>query len=122
MVLTVKFIACDFCAWSQGRKPIPLSVRLRPILFQLLAAGRRGDAQEDEDSTIQPHHILVIEAPNACADFCFRNRRDFVHHQSADGAQAVSLAWPDGYTKQRSIGWVSGECAHCDRIRHVETV
>jgi hypothetical protein len=31
------------------------------------------------------------------------------------------LAWLAGQSKQRSVGWVGGECAHRDRIRHVET-
>jgi len=44
-----------------------------------------------------------------------------IHHQLADGAQAVVLAWLAGQSKQRSVGWVGGECAHRDRIRHVET-
>lgn len=90
--------------------------------FPLLVVRRSGDAQEDQNGTIQPHHVLVSKAADARADLCPRNGRDLIHHQSADSAQAVALAWLNRQPKQRSIGWVGSECAHRDRIRHVETV
>ena len=90
--------------------------------FQLLVIGRSGDAQEDQNGTIQPHHILVSKAADARADLCLRNGRDLIHHQSADSAQAVALAWLNRQPKQRSISWVGSECAHRDRIRPVETI
>ena len=79
--------------------------------FQLLVIGRSGDAQEDQNGTIQPHHILVSKVADARADLCLRNGRDLIHHQSADSAQAVALAWLNRQPRQRSIGWVGSECA-----------
>jgi len=64
-------------------------------LLRVFAVGRSGDAQEHQDGTIQPDHILVSEASHTRADLRFWNSRDFVHHQSADDAQAVSGAWLD---------------------------
>ena len=89
--------------------------------FELLVAGRSGDAQEDQNGTIQPNHILVSKAADTITDLCLRNGRDLICHQSADSAQAVALAWLDRQPKQRSIGWVGSECAHRGRIRHAET-
>ena len=86
------------------------------------ATGRSGNAQEDFDRTIQPHQILVGEAADTRGDLRLWNGRDLIHHQSADDAQAIALARLDGQSKQRSVGWVSGECAYRNRIRHVETV
>ena len=91
-------------------------------LFQLPAAGRSGNAQEDQNRTIQPHHILVGEAADARAELRLWNGRDLIHHQPADGTQAISLTWLNGQPKQRSIGRISGKCAHRDGIRHVETI
>ena len=82
--------------------------------FQLLVVGWSGDAQENQNGTIQRHHILVSKAADTPADLCLRNGRDLIHHQSADSAQAVILARLDRQPKQRSIGWVGSECAHRD--------
>ena len=89
--------------------------------IQLLVGGRGGDAQEDQNSTIQPHQIFVSKAGDTRADLGPRNGRDLIYHQSADSAQAVVRAWLDRQPKQGSISWVGGECAHRDRTRHVET-
>ena len=35
-----------------------------------------GDAQEDENGTIQTHHILVSQEADTRADLCFWNGRD----------------------------------------------
>ena len=91
-------------------------------LFQLPAAGRSGNAQEDQNRTIQPHHIFVGEAADARAELRLWNGRDLIHHQPADGTQAISLTWLNGQPKQRSIGRISGKCTHRDGIRHVETI
>jgi hypothetical protein len=89
---------------------------------RLLVVGRSGDAREDQNGTIQPHHILVSKAADTRAHLCLRNGRDLIRHHSADSALSVALAWLDRQPKQRSIGCVGSECAHGDRIRHVETV
>jgi hypothetical protein len=91
-------------------------------LFQLPAAGRSGNAQEDQNRTIQPHHILVGEAADARAELRPWNGCDLIHHQPADRAQTISLAWLNGQPKQRGIGRISGKCAQGDGIRHVETI
>ena len=109
-----------------GRAPVQTGHSRRPkwplCRFRLRVVGRSGDAQEDQNGTIQPHHILVSKVADTSADPSLRNGRDLIHHQSADSAQAVALAWLDRQPKQRSIGWVGSECAHRGRIRHVETV
>lgn len=106
--------------WSIQVSEKLLEVAVR--LFQLLAAGRSRDTQENQNRTIQAHHVLVGEPADTRADFRFWNGRDLIHHQSADGPQTVGLTRLDRQTKQRSNGWVSGECTHRDGIRHVETV
>jgi hypothetical protein len=88
----------------------------------MLRLARSRDAQEDQNSTIQSHHILIGKSAKKCAGPCFRNGRDLVHHQSANSVQAVAIAWFDRQAKQRRIGWVGGECAYGDRVCHVETV
>ena len=60
--------------------------------------------------------------PTRAPILVFRTVVILSHHQLADSRKAVALAWLDGQSKQRSVGWVGGECAHRDRIRHVETV
>jgi hypothetical protein len=92
------------------------------VLAFLPAAGRSGNAQEDQNRTIQPHHILVGEAADTRAELRLWNGRDLIHHQPADGTQAISLTWLNGQPKQRSIGRISGKCTHRDGIRHVETI
>jgi len=64
----------------------------QPSHFQLHVGGRGGDAQEDQNSTIQPHQIFVSKAGDTRADLGPRNGRDLIYHQSADSAQAVALA------------------------------
>jgi hypothetical protein len=91
-------------------------------LFQLLAAGRSGNAQEHQNRTIQPHHILVGEPADTRAELRLWNGRDLIHHQSADNTRAIALIWLNGQAKQGSIGRISGKCAHRDRIRPVETI
>jgi len=71
-------------------------------LFQLFGTGRSGDAQEDQDRTIQPT-ILVGEAADTPGDLHLRNGRDLIHHQSADGAQTVGLTPLDRQSKQSRI-------------------
>jgi len=108
----------DMLVGSQMRELLDLAVGL----FQLPAAGRSGNAQEDQNRTIQPHHILVGEAADTRAELRLWNGRDLIQHQPADGRQAISLTWLNGQPKQRSIGRISGKCTHRDGIRHVETI
>ena len=88
----------------------------------MLGIARSGDTQEDQNGTIQPHHILVRKAADTCTNFCFQNSRDLIHHQPASSAQPVAFVWLDRQPEQRSLGRVGSECAYRDRIRPVETV
>src|ERR1051326_4957480 len=81
-----------------------------------------GDPQEDENGTVQSHDILVREAAQARAYLRFRNGRDLIDHQPADGAKAVGLVGLDCQPEQRGIGGIGREGAYRDRICHVETV
>jgi hypothetical protein len=44
--------------------------------FQLLGVARSGDTQEDQNGTVQPHHILVAKAADTFANSSLRNSRD----------------------------------------------
>ena len=49
--------------------PIELSAaNLGDCSIVLLFVAGSGNAQEDEHSTIQPHHVLVNKAADTCAD------------------------------------------------------
>jgi len=92
LAMNAKWLACRLAALA--------------VLFQLLASGWRGNAQEDQNRAVQPHHILVSEAADTRADLRLWNGRDPIHHQSADGAQIVTLARLDVQSKQRSVSRV----------------
>jgi len=51
--------------------------------------------QEDENAAIQPHYVLVSKTANISPDFCFRNGRDLIHHQTTSSSQSVGLAGLD---------------------------
>jgi len=91
--ITYLVVAAHLLATAAFARHIPGQKRLALRLF---VAGRSGDAQKDQNRTIQPHHILVAEASDTRADLRLRNGRDLVHHQSADDAQAVTLVGIDG--------------------------
>jgi hypothetical protein len=64
-----------------------------------MGVARSGDAQEDQNGTIQPHYVLIRKAPDTRADLRLWNGRDLIHHQSADSAQAIVRAWLDWQPK-----------------------
>ena len=77
----------------------------------MFSVAGSGDAKKYEDSTIQPHRILLSKTANTCADLRFWNRRDLVHHQPAGSPKSVAFARLNQQAKQRSIGRVGREGA-----------
>jgi hypothetical protein len=90
--------------------------------IDLLSILRRRNAQKNEDSPIQPHHVFVCEAPNAYTGPRFGNGCNLIHHQPARSAQAVAFCWLDEKAKQRSVSRIGCECADGYRIRLIESV
>jgi hypothetical protein len=79
-------------------------------------------AQEDQNRTVQPDHILIGEAPYSHPHLSSWDGGDLVHHQSADRPQAVAFTWFDRDSQQWRIGRVGRKRAHRNRIGSFESV
>lgn len=86
------------------------------------AIGRSGEAEEDEDGSVETDHVLVVEPSAAFAEFRTRDRCQLVHHQAADLAKLVARVGRDGQPEQRRFGRVGRHRADRDRVGGVESV
>ena len=55
----------------------------------LLAGGRGGDAEEDQDGAIEADNIFVSETSHERADLGLGDGGDLVHHEAGRGAESM---------------------------------
>jgi hypothetical protein len=103
------------CRMSGKLTPLPIILLSGPAL-----GTRRGQGRPSRP--VEPDHVLVVEPPDAVADFGLGNRGDLVNHQRGRRAQPVALVRLHEKPKQGRVGRVRGEGADRDLIRSVEAV
>jgi hypothetical protein len=86
------------------------------------SAGGPGQAQKNENRTIQAYEVFVIKTAHSRPNLGPGYGNDLIYHQAAWGTQTVFFVRNDGKPKQWSICRVRGECADCDRSGGIEAV
>jgi hypothetical protein len=84
--------------------------------------GRPGETEEDEDGSIEAHHVLVVELAEEVADLRLRDGRDLVHHKTGSRLESVQFRRLHEEPKERRLGRIGGEGANGDGGRGIEPV
>jgi hypothetical protein len=92
-----------------------------PPRHQLPIRWRRY-AEENQNRTIEAHHILISQAPAFFSQLGFEYGRDLIDHQPARGTEPVSDVRFDCQTKQRRFHRVSSERADSNGICVIEPI
>src|SRR3990172_2692898 len=79
-------------------------------------------AEKNQDSAIQPNHVLIVEAADPLPEPSLGNCGELVHHQPRGQPQAVPLARRNEQAKQGSLGFIRGEDADRDRGAGIEPI
>jgi hypothetical protein len=74
-------MACNSVSGTGYQRRLPLAIE-QPLekLLAVLTEGWTGDTEEHENSTIQPHDVLIGKPAHIAANPRPSNRRDFVRH------------------------------------------
>lgn len=85
-------------------------------------AGSACEPEEDEDRSAESDHLIVVEAADWFAELGAWHGRDLVDHETARFAKPVHFVGFHPKSKQRGLGRIGAERAHCHRISRVEAV
>src|SRR3984957_12524614 len=71
---------------------------------------------------MEPHDILIVEAPDTRTKLYLGYCGDLVHHQAAARPETVACIRLDRQTEQRRLRRIGSEGANSERIRGVEAI
>ena len=83
---------------------------------------RDHQPEKHEHSLIDPQDIRIVQPADTPTNLGFRNRGDFVHHQTARRVQAVALVRRYSQAEQRRLGFIGCEGANRDGVRRVKAI